>query len=164
MNKIIMVLAIIFSFTVGAIWQPRVTEIPVPYTEGQVGSATSEQSITQAVNDYRVSNNKSALEFDATLNKSATLRAEEIASSNKWSHTRPDGSYFSTSVEDWQYKYEQVGENLAKCYPNTSETLKAWELSPTHNTVMLSEWTHIGVATEWDVDQNCMIYVTHFSR
>lgn len=74
-----------------------------------------------------------------TLNKMATVRAEQIYKSNNFSH---DG---------WGKQFEKttcgyVGENLAKDFKNDKATHKAFLASPTHKAVMLSSnFKYLGV-------------------
>ena len=175
LKSVVLVFMIIFlalttGFVAGAAVKPRERIVNVPYSEAQISDASTDTSIIEGVNSHRVSNSKPALSVDELLNKSAKIRADEIASSNKWSHDRPDGTYYSTSVESWQYRFRAVGENLAKCEISTNKALDDWKKSSEHNANMLGtlnkggDWTKMGVATAWDIDQHCMIYVTHFGR
>lgn len=173
-NKLTLAISTVLALVAGYVLavsttKPVVETVRVPYSETQVIEASKDVSIFEAVNDYRVSNGKSVLQESELLNQSARVRADEIASSGKWSHTRPDGTYFSTSVTAWQSTFSQVGENLAKCAASNERSVVDWSNSDTHNKNMLgqlnvSDWTYIGTATAWDAQRNCMIYVTHFGR
>ena len=173
-NKLTLALSTLLALVAGYVLavsttKPVVQTVQVPYTETQVIEASKDTSIFTGVNNYRVQSGKPELQVNESLNQSARVRAEEIASSGKWSHTRPDGTNFSTSVTAWQSTFAQVGENLAKCSASNEQAVIDWSKSDTHNKNMLgqlnvSDWTYIGTATAWDAQRSCMIYVTHFGR
>jgi hypothetical protein len=59
------------------------------------------------VNEIRMANGLSAVQYSASLETTSVVRANEITT--KFSHTRPDGSDWYTVNADLQY-----GENLAE--------------------------------------------------
>jgi len=120
------------------------------------------------VNEFRETYNLPALFEDKDLNRSAQIRADEIALSGVWSHTRPDGTDFSTSIKD---QYDTVGENLAECFTSMDAAMQGWIGSKLHNDNMLgilddntTDWLLMGTATAYSVSDQCTIYVTHFGN
>ena len=100
---------------------------------------------TQLLNDinaYRVANGLGTLTLDSRLNSSAFVRAQEA--STYWSHTRPDGSHWSTSLTFKTRKNAPVGENLG-CQASTY-VLDQWKNSPSHNQALLTgTFTRCGI-------------------
>lgn len=174
-NKLTLALSTLLALVAGYVLavsttKPVVETVRVPYSETQVIEASKDVSIFEAVNDYRVSNGKSVLQESELLNQSARVRAQEIATTGKWSHTRPDGSNYDTAASNWQGTLNSIGENLAKCSASNEQALIDWSKSDLHNKNMLGQlnsnrdWVYIGTATAWDAQRSCMIYVTHFGR
>ena len=82
------------------------------------------------VNEIRIANGLSAVQYSASLETTSVVRANEITT--KFSHTRPDGSDWYTVNADLQY-----GENLAEGYNTADEVVNAWMASPTHKANIL---------------------------
>ena len=82
------------------------------------------------VNEIRMANGLSAVQYSASLETTSVVRANEITT--KFSHTRPDGSDWYTVNADLQY-----GENLAEGYNTADDVVNAWMASPTHKANIL---------------------------
>jgi uncharacterized protein YkwD len=82
------------------------------------------------VNEIRMANGLSAVQYSASLETTSVVRANEITT--KFSHTRPDGTDWYTVNADLQY-----GENLAEGYNTADEVVNAWMASPTHKANIL---------------------------
>lgn len=95
--------------------------------------------VVQQVNAERARYGLNALEADSTLNAAAALRAEEI--SRKFSHTRPDGSKWS-SVSRKAY-----GENIARGQKTADKVMAAWLTSDGHRrNILRASFGSIGVS------------------
>jgi uncharacterized protein YkwD len=71
-----------------------------------------ESQMFEKINQIRKENGVTPLEWSSTLHGVAIVRSAEAC--EKWSHTRPDGRYFTSVFEDYEiYKYSYAGENLA---------------------------------------------------
>ena len=80
----------------------------------------------------------SALRVDSELTRAACVRAAEIG--EKFSHTRPDGSRWST-VSDSAY-----GENIAMGQRTAEKVMAAWMTSEGHRAnILRAHYTKIGV-------------------
>jgi uncharacterized protein YkwD len=91
------------------------------------------------VNQNRINNGLSALTWDDSLYNSAKVRSAEASIS--WSHTRPDGSHWSTVSSGLH------GENLAKGYDTAQAAVDAWMASQGHKAnILRSEFTRGAVA------------------
>jgi len=134
------------------------------YTDGQANTP-----MRTAINQARAKEGKPALTEDTSLNKTAQIRAEEIAKAGKgaWNHTRPNGQSWITTVYATT-THRVAGENVAWCSATNVQTVDAWLASPTHHQNMMGQlnqtrdWTVVGVGSAWDSTNQCMIFVTHF--
>lgn len=82
----------------------------------------------------------------------ATIRAIEIAYSNKFAHTRPNGSSWSTVYDEYGYVpgvvngWQRKGENLAAGYSDDGGACVGWKNSQGHYANMIkSEFRRLGV-------------------
>ena len=142
---------------------PQQTPIPtrVPETtpqptqsEGNTLSALASKVIAQT-NEERTSRGLNALTVDAELNRVAAVRAREIVES--FSHTRPDGSSWSTVSSS------ASGENIAKGHSTANRVMAAWMSSEGHRANILREgYTRIGVCA-YEVG-NVVYWVQLFGR
>lgn len=89
------------------------------------------KAILKEINSYRKSNGLTELTWSEELEDCSRVRAEEIT--QKWSHTRPDGSDWYTVNEDIMW-----GENLAKGLGTGNDIVTAWKNSPSHNENLLN--------------------------
>lgn len=96
------------------------------------------RTIFDSVNAHRAANGRSELTLCPELTHSAMLRAAEI--SYFYSHTRPDGSGFSSQAS------QVCGENIAYGQDSAAEVMEDWKNSPGHNENILSDnATRMGV-------------------
>ena len=77
------------------------------------------------INEERAKAGLDELEWDINLESVASVRAKEC--SQKFSHTRPNGSQWYTVNSKIQ-----GGENLAYGFDNAEDVVDAWMESPTH--------------------------------
>ncbi len=102
--------------------------------------------VINITNKYRNELNLNYLEYDEDLSISATLRAFEIAFNNYFSHTRPNGTNFSTTVEIDNTKMTFIGENIARGYDTEIEVCEAWKESQGHYENMVNKnYKKIGI-------------------
>ena len=104
---------------------PRATQPPVSVSNRE-DLATQ---VLNLLNGERASRGLSALRMDPELTRAACVRAGEIARS--FSHTRPDGSAWST-VSGAAY-----GENIARGQNSAEKVIAAWMTSTSHRENML---------------------------
>ena len=97
------------------------------------------QSVVNQVNRERAARGLSALRIDPALTAAAQIRAKEIV--QKFSHTRPDGTKWST-VSSAAY-----GENIAKGQKTADKVMAAWMSSSGHRAnILRANYGSIGVA------------------
>ena len=111
---------------------------PAPtQSSGQERPALAEEVVRQ-VNQERAARGLSALAVDAELTRAAAVRAREIA--GQFSHTRPDGSNWST-VSD-----AASGENIARGHDSVDRVMAAWMSSQGHrDNILRAGYSRIGV-------------------
>lgn len=101
----------------------------------------TEAEVIAKVNDIRVANGLNALHYDASLEATADVRANEL--NVRFSHTRPDGSDWYTVNPDLMY-----GENLADGYNTADAVVNAWMASPDHKANILKpDFTTVAVSS-----------------
>ena len=101
----------------------------------------TEAEVIAKVNDIRVANGLNTLRYDASLEASADVRADELTA--RFSHTRPDGSDWYTVNPDLMY-----GENLADGYNTADAVVNAWMASPEHKANILKpDFTTVAVSS-----------------
>ena len=94
------------------------------------------------VNNYR-KGKAAGLKKDANLENIAKIRAKEMATTGKFSHTRPNGKSGLTLIKGNIYK----GENIAMGQKTTSAVSKAWYNSAGHRKNMLKkQYKKVGIA------------------
>ena len=100
--------------------------------------------VVALVNAERAKYNLPALQMSSELNRAALTRAKESAVS--FSHTRPNGSSFSTVLTENGITYRGSGENLAWGQSSPEAVVRAWMNSEGHRANILnSRYTTIGV-------------------
>ena len=110
-------------------------------------SSTAQSYIAQIVtlvNAERAKNGLSALTYDSTLQSAAQVRAQEIVTS--FSHTRPNGTYYSSVLKEFGVSYRRSGENIAWGQKTPEEVVTAWMNSSGHRANILNaNYNKIGV-------------------
>lgn len=97
------------------------------------------QEVVRQVNMERTKRGLNPLRVDANLSAAANIRAREIT--EKFSHTRPDGSR-AVSVSNFAY-----AENIARGQKTPDKVMAAWLTSEGHRQNMLrASYKSIGVS------------------
>lgn len=132
---------------------PETPETETPGTENPgTGNAdtetpaelTYEEQVVQLVNIEREKAGLSPLTLDKTMQSAALVRAKETEVS--FSHTRPNGSSFSTALTEAGVSYKGSGENIAYGQKTPEAVVTGWMNSSGHRANILnSKFTKIGV-------------------
>ncbi len=102
------------------------------------------QKIVELVNKERTQVGLSKVTLDNSLKNAAMTRAKEIVTS--FSHTRPNGSAFSTVLAEQKISYRGAGENIAWGQATPEEVMQGWMNSSGHRANILNaKFTKIGV-------------------
>lgn len=100
--------------------------------------------VVNLVNEERAKENLSPLTIDSKVQAAAQVRAQECE--QLFSHTRPDGTSFSTALKEQNVTYRSAGENIAWGQQTPQEVVTAWMNSPGHRAnIMNANFTTIGV-------------------
>ncbi len=124
------------------------TEQPAP---GQPGDAVHSevQQVVNLVNAERAKAGLPALQMQTGINNAASVRAREIK--RQFSHTRPDGSSFSTALTQQGVSYNRSGENIAYGQRTPEAVMEGWMNSSGHRANILNaSFRNIGVGLYQD--------------
>jgi len=126
--------------------RPQATQTPGPTVnvtmrpvvqQGNMSESLAAQVVAQ-VNAERAKYGLSQLRVDSELTRAAQVRAKEIV--EKFSHTRPDGSKWST------VSASAYGENIAKGQKTADKVMAAWLTSAGHRAnILKASFGSIGV-------------------
>ena len=118
---------------------PNTPDTNVPETDN---SFTAQ--VVALVNEERAKAGLSPLTVDSKVSAAADTRAREIETS--FSHTRPDGSSFSTALTQSGVSYRGAGENIAYGQKTPKDVMNSWMNSQGHRANILNkDFTTIGV-------------------
>lgn len=100
--------------------------------------------ILNLVNAERAKAGLSELKLDLSVTAAANVRANEIKQS--FSHTRPDGSSFSSALKEQGVSYKRSGENIAWGQKSPEQVMNAWMNSDGHRANILNKnFENIGI-------------------
>ncbi|MBS5083582.1 MAG: CAP domain-containing protein [Clostridiales bacterium] len=122
------------------------TEVPetnAPDTDGSQ-DVSAAKKVADLVNQERAKAGLAPLEIKVNLQAAAQVRAKEIEKS--FSHTRPNGSSFSTVLAENGVDYRGSGENIAWGQRSPEEVMNGWMNSEGHRANILNKnFKYIGV-------------------
>ena len=98
------------------------------------------------MNVERAKNGLAALSSDSLLMKTATVKSQDMAKNNYFSHTSPTyGSPFDL-MKQYGVSYRAAGENIAMGQTSPAQVMNGWMNSAGHRANILnSSFTKIGV-------------------
>lgn len=118
-------------------------ETNAPETDGSQ-DVSAAKKVADLVNQERAKAGLAPLEVKVNLQTAAQVRAKEIEKS--FSHTRPNGSSFSTVLAENGVDYRGSGENIAWGQRSPEEVMKGWMNSEGHRANILNKnFKYIGV-------------------
>ena len=105
---------------------------------------TFAEQVVELVNQERTKAGLNAVTLDQNIASAALVRAKEIETS--FSHTRPNGSKFSTALTEQGVTFKGAGENIAWGQKSPEAVMQAWMNSEGHRANILNaRFTKIGV-------------------
>ena len=111
---------------------------------GQEAVKSYVEQVVALVNIERAKVGLPALTMSEDLNRAAQIRARETVQS--FSHTRPNGSSFSSVLKENGISYRGAGENIAWGQRTPEAVVNAWMNSEGHRANILNKnYTSIGV-------------------
>ncbi|MDD2973327.1 MAG: CAP domain-containing protein [Lachnospiraceae bacterium] len=134
-----------------SIQKPEQGEKPDDSTGGSTEDSTEDNTdlsyarqVVNLVNVERSKEGLSPLTLDTKVTTAANVRATEIQTS--FSHTRPNGSSFSTVLGENGVSYRGSGENIAYGQRSPEEVVTGWMNSAGHRAnIMNQNFKNIGV-------------------
>ena len=123
------------------------TKPPTTGNNGSYSNKTLEgyaDEVLRLVNQERAKAGLSSLTTNPTLIAAANKRAQE--SRQSFSHTRPNGTSFSTALDEYGVAYRTSGENIAYGQRTPQEVVSGWMNSPGHRANILNpNFNKIGI-------------------
>lgn len=102
------------------------------------------QQVLELVNEERAKVGAAPLKMNVKAVQAADVRAKEIVTS--FSHTRPNGSSFSTALTESGVNFKTAGENIAWGQKTPQEVMNVWMNSQGHRANILNTaFTEIGI-------------------
>lgn len=133
--------------------RPAVSQPPVAETTSapkpDAGTSDSAvlsyaEQVVRLVNTERAKAGLPALELQKDITAAANVRAKEIKQS--FSHTRPNGSSFSSALKEQGITYRGSGENIAWGQKSPEQVMAGWMNSDGHRANILNKnFKNIGV-------------------
>ena len=106
--------------------------------------SSTEKQVLQLHNQARATAGLGPLTGTNALGKAAAKRCTEIIS--KFSHTRPNGTSWSTVLQQFRISYRVAGENIAYGYSSANSVHTAWMNSSGHRAnILRSSFKNAGV-------------------
>lgn len=136
--------------------QPTVAAQPV----------VKDRPLLDIVNELRVEKGVAPLTASPELNKSAQLKADDLATQHYFAHISPQGKHGYEYIREILPNRTRATENLAICGDNDNNrgAFKLWLNSPAHYQGMIDpNVTLYGEGKAWDDVKKCTIYVNHFA-
>ena len=121
-----------------------VTNNTTTNTTTNSGISSYANQVLQLVNQERAKAGLSALTSTPELQAAATKRAQETV--QNFSHTRPNGTQWSTVLKEYNVPNMRSGENIAMGQRTPQEVVTAWMNSPGHRAnIMNGSFGRLGV-------------------
>mgnify|MGYP000217162800 CR=1 FL=1 len=118
--------------------------LPTPDQPSDENQDEAVGAVLKLVNEERATAGLPALTLHAGATRAAQQRAGEIETS--FSHTRPDGSNFTTALTAAGVSYRAAGENIAYGQKSAKQVMQDWMNSAGHRAnIMNGNFTSIGI-------------------
>lgn len=112
-----------------------------------ISGSIDQKKLIELTNIERQSRGFSPVSENDTLDKAATLKAQNMFSENYWAHFAPSGKTPWDFMLGSGYRFTFAGENLAKNFYKSDDVVTAWMASSTHRDNLLNpKYKDIGVA------------------
>lgn len=109
---------------------------------------TVAEELLQLVNAERQRVGASPLVLNDQLTQAAQRHAQDMATSGRMGHTGSDGSTLGSRLDDTQYLWSTIGENVAMGHPTAAAVMAGWMSSPGHRQNILNPaFTELGIGS-----------------
>ncbi|MCI0481177.1 MAG: CAP domain-containing protein [Candidatus Dadabacteria bacterium] len=110
---------------------------------------------------YKIFTPAGEVAWNPTLARAALDHSVDMATKDFVSHKGSDGSHVDERVEELDYAWTSVGENISAGRETSEEVVAAWLISPEHcENVMRASFTEIGGACFHNKDTKNKTYWT----
>ena len=127
--------------------KPNTTTIQTTTATSDFEYSNEALAILKLDNEKRAEVGKSALVLDESLTKAANARAKELVT--KFSHTRPNGTNYSTILKDYGVTSKETSEIIAWGYNSPKDVVNGWMNSKVHKANILDSnnrgFTKVGI-------------------
>jgi len=126
---------------------PDGTDVGDPCVAVGAPVSATHREMFEALNAYRLSQGRSALEYSRVLEAAADAHARDMYDRDFFNHTNPDGDGpLERAAAAGFCRIHAIGENIAWNQRDVAEVQEAWENSPGHNANMLStSYRYVGM-------------------
>jgi serine protease len=123
---------------------PTFTPAPLP---GATPTPDSdwEARVVQLINSERVDRGKPRLSIDSRLVQAARRHSQDMADNNIFSHYGSDGSSPFDRIRAAGYRFRMASEAIGGGYGSPEQVVEAWMNSPLHRSILLGNYTDVGV-------------------
>jgi uncharacterized protein YkwD len=109
-------------------------------------SPITSQNIIDLTNKTRIQNGFNELNVSPELSNAASDKARDMVEKNYWSHKTIEGYPFWIFVDNKNYQWNHIGENIAADYKTSEGAINGWFESPSHQkNILNSDYQDIGV-------------------
>ncbi len=136
------------DFNIPENWQEIALPPPLRGSVESKITTLSHSGVFFWTNEQRKINGLAALESNAVLDKAAEAKLSDMFKYQYFAHVSPAGRGVGDWVEDQQYEFITIGENLALGnYKDDKALVQAWMDSPGHRANILNvKYREIGIA------------------
>ena len=113
---------------------------------GAASRGLSNETVLDAMNDYRGRQRLPPLEFDRRLNAAAQDRVRDMFEQGYFDHIAPDGTSPFAAMRRRGYRYSSAAENLAIAPCSARAVVDGWIRSPGHRANILGDYEDAGIA------------------
>ena len=103
-----------------------------------VNSNITVEKIIAETNQERQKLGLGSLSMNTSLNAAAQAKAQNMFEENYWAHFSPSGKDPWGFILSSGYKFAYAGENLARNFYTSEDTVRAWMNSPSHKENMIN--------------------------
>ncbi len=136
------------DFNLQESWQEIALPPPLRGSVEPTITTLSHSGIFFWTNEHRKTNGQAPLESNAVLDRAAKAKLNDMFEYQYFAHVSPAGRGVGDWVEDQQYEFITIGENLALGnYKDDKTLVQAWMDSPGHRANILNvKYREIGIA------------------
>jgi hypothetical protein len=93
------------------------------------------------------------MSLNMTLGAAADFHSQDMATTNYFEHTAPNGTTFSQNIRNFGYDGDTIGENIAAGVETAASAMQMWQNSPEHNAGMLNPaFDEIGIGRFYEAN------------